>query len=334
MRSLRHGLVIGAALVLLLALWLTVCLSSCAPFSSFRAYAMGTAVTVTVNDSDLFSPMPGILSQLENEISCRLSSSAVSALNAGEERALTSATVEAIRLCISVSEKTNGAFSPFLYPVTSLWDFDAETPAVPDAEALDAAVEKVRATVWEEKDGICRLSGGGIDLGAVGKGMAVDLLAEELRREEAEGLIAVGGSIAAVGTKNGKNWTVGVRDPFSDSLSATVGVLSLKDAFVSTSGSYEKCFVRENVSYHHILDPKTGMPIQNGIRSVTVVAPSGTISDILSTACFAVGIDAGMALCREYGASCLFITESGEMIADGTFAALFTPAGERRVTVR
>ena len=133
-------------------------------------------------------------------------------------------------------------------------------------------------------------------------------------------------SLAAIGTKpSGDAWQIGVRDPFSQSTSTTLGTLALSDAFVSTSGSYEKCFTYEGETYHHILDPKTGKPCESDLLSVTVVAPSGTLSDMLSTACFLVGSEEAFSLASEYGASILAVTADGTLLASASLKGVFTP---------
>ena len=89
-----------------------------------------------------------------------------------------------------------------------------------------------------------------------------------------------------------------------------MGTLSLKGGFLSTSGSYEKTFSQEGKTYHHLLDPKTGMPVENGLVSVTIVSDSGALSDILSTACFVLGEEKGMELLEQYDAEGIFIRDA------------------------
>ena len=286
---------------------------------------MGTFVSVTAEREETARALLPLVNDLEGDISHRIPTSFVARLNAGETVTLSEEEQEVLRLALSVREATEGAFTPFAYPLTSLWQFD-HAPAVPDAEAITAALETVNASSLQFAGNEAFLTGA-LDLGAVGKGLAADRLAAALMARGESGLITVGGSIAAVGGKNGEPWRVGVRDPFDGG--KTVGTLLLRDAFVSTSGSYEKSFTENGVLYHHILDPHTGMPVQNGLLSVTVVAENGALSDILSTAAFAVGMERGAALCEAYGAHALFITEDGGLYATEGMRALFiSTAGE------
>ncbi len=284
---------------------------------------MGAFVSVTSRDGQSALSLLPVVSTLENEISHSIDSSLIAALNRGETVTPSKEVYEALRLSLELSEATGGAFSVLVLPITSLWDFDRGVR--PTDAALAEALRQTESSTLLLEDGRATLKSGGVDLGAVGKGLAADLLASALIEKGEEGLVAVGGSIGAVGRKNGELWCVGVRDPFSSSQSATLGTLSFSDAFVSTSGSYEKTFEENGKRYHHILDPKTGMPVAGELVSVTVIAESGILSDALSTALFAIGMEEGRVLCSRYGAEALFVTSTGEMYATDGFLSVFTP---------
>ena len=117
-----------------------------------------------------------------------------------------------------------------------------------------------------------------------------------------EAVISAGGSILVYGSRD---FTVGIKDP--EGGSGYIAVLTVPQSCVSTSGSYERFFEADGKRYHHILDPKTGYPADNGLISVTVISQSGILSDALSTACFVCGIEDGMALAEEYGCEAVFI---------------------------
>lgn len=305
--------------------------SSCTPsYERAEGYAMGTAITVTAQSEKTARELLPLVSALENEISHKIPSSSVAALNRGESVSLSPALLSVIEMALALEGDTSGAFSVRLLPISSLWHFEDAT--VPDADALSSALAEIKESRLSLSGSTATLSGGGVDLGAVGKGMAADVLAEALKSKGESGVVAVGGSIGVVGDKNGTPWRIGVRDPFSDSQSDIVGTLLLKDTFVSTSGSYEKCFEKDGASYHHILDSKTGMPVKTDLVSVTVIAESGALSDALSTALFAVGVEAGTLLAREYGAEALFVKKDGTMLATRGFADVFsTEKGEVQI---
>lgn len=152
-----------------------------------------------------------------------------------------------------------------------------------------------------------------LDLGAVGKGIACDVVQDYLKKQkEVSGaVIAVGGSILLYGSKaDGSDWNVAVQNPRGQDGEA-MGVLSLSGTTnVSTSGDYEKYFMQDGKRYHHILDPSTGYPADSGLISATIVSDSGLLSDGLSTACFVLGKEKGEKLLETYGAEGVFIDQN------------------------
>ena len=152
-----------------------------------------------------------------------------------------------------------------------------------------------------------------LDLGAVGKGIACDVVQDYLKKQkEVSGaVIAVGGSILLYRSKaDGSDWNVAVQNPRGQDGEA-MGVLSLSGTTnVSTSGDYEKYFMQDGKRYHHILDPSTGYPADSGLISVTIVSDSGLLSDGLSTACFVLGKEKGEKLLETYGAEGVFIDQN------------------------
>ena len=123
-----------------------------------------------------------------------------------------------------------------------------------------------------------------------------------------------GGSILTYGEKpDNSSFRIGILDPAEPS--RNIGILTLDGEWcISTSGDYERYVEVEGVRYHHILDPATGYPADSGVRSVTVLSQDGLLSDGLSTACFILGEEKGMALAKEYGVHVLFVLEDGRIL--------------------
>ena len=170
-----------------------------------------------------------------------------------------------------------------------------------------------------------------LDLGAVGKGIACDVVQDYLKKQkEVSGaVIAVGGSILLYGSKaDGNNWNVAVQNPRGQDGEA-MGVLSLSGTTnVSTSGDYEKYFMQDGKRYHHILDPSTGYPADSGLISVTIVSDSGLLSDGLSTACFVLGKEKGEKLLETYGAEGIFIDQNKKVTVTEGLKDKFTILNE------
>ena len=165
-----------------------------------------------------------------------------------------------------------------------------------------------------------------LDLGAVAKGLAIDIAARELQPFEnfaidAGGDLYFGGCNAA-----GQPWSVGIRHPRGDGLLDT---LHVSDVAVCTSGDYE----RRTDAGHHLLDPRTGAPV-NAVASVTVLAPSAMVADTLATAAFVLGPTDGIALLERHGVGGLIVTPALERFATGDMPGARPPDSLARDVAR
>jgi len=305
--------------------------------------AMGTVVQqnlYTVSHEDAApEEMMELLRDLESdELSWRLETSEISRVNASagvEEGILLSEELSRILArCLEISESSEGAFDVSLGPVTRLWDLDSWaagekecefTP--PEKEALEAALARCGSSKLRLEEGRLFLPEGmSLDLGAVGKGIALDRIHGYLRekKEITGATISVGGSVLTYGRKpDGVSWKVGILDPADTS--SYIGVLSLEGQWcVSTSGNYERYVESGGVRYHHIFDPADGYPADSGLLSVTVLTKDGFLSDALSTACFILGKEAGMSLAEKYEAEALFVEEDGRLSMTEGMREFFT----------
>ena len=278
-------------------------------------YAMGTYVQQTVygkNGQAGASAAANAISSLENEISWRVDGSEIQKLNeqaGGDPVKVSKDTFSILQASLDVAEETGGAFDPTIYPLSSLWDFGGDNQQVPAREEIDAFLPYVNYQDLALNDADCtaRLAKEleAVDLGAAGKDAGVD-----------NAVIAVGGSIGVMGRRlTQENWRISVRDPDKsvDDSDAGMGVLELSEGFVSTSGVYEKYFEQDGILYHHLLDPSTGYPAENNLLSVSVVAQTGVLSDLLSTACFVLGLDNSLSVLEHYDAQAIFITRDKEV---------------------
>ncbi len=204
------------------------------------------------------------------------------------------------------SELTNGAWDVTIAPLSHLWK-RALADGLPPS---NKEIEDMRKVIgWQklelrENDKSARLTetGMALDLGGLRKGFALDECLRIYRKYQATGLIDLGeSSLAAVGGKSRADpFRIALRHP-RETVPARLGVLRLKDAALSSSGDYEHFFLYDGVRYHHILDPRTGRPVQNGVVSVFLHIAAdepnaGLVSDILSTAFFVTGAERSLAL--------------------------------------
>ncbi len=284
------------------------------------------------------------LEHLEQEtLSWRLETAEVYKINASagsEEGYLLSKKMGALLWdCMALSEASEGAFDIGIGALVRLWDIDrwaaqAQTGVyqVPSEEEVRMALQLCSGQIRleAETNRVYLPEGMGLDLGAVGKGIALTEIQSLLEKEEAisGAVISVGGSILTYGKKaDGTNWIVGITDPFGTS--DYIGTLSLDGQWcVSTSGNYERYVEVDGVRYHHILDPATGYPADRGVSSVTVLSENGMLSDGLSTACFILGPKKGMTLAEKYGVEVLYILDDGSIILSEGMKPYWTQRGQ------
>lgn len=212
--------------------------------------------------------------------------------NNGDAVDVSKETSDVLRFALDMSKKTDGALDPTIYPVLTAWGFTTDNYRVPDEKEIQTLLGHVGYENVEVNGQSVRIPEGmELDLGAVGKGYAGDLAAELI--EEAginSALLSIGGNIQAVGSKpDGSDWRLAIQNPYGD---GEAGILEISDCAVVTSGNYERYFTADDgTTYGHIIDPKTGYPVDNGLASVTIITKEGKKGDALSTAMFVKGID-------------------------------------------
>lgn len=217
---------------------------------------------------------------------------------------------------LSITRESDGAFDIAIAPLTSLWDFTAEDPKVPD----DAAIQK--ALPLCSSDGVT-IDGQDItlpsddiqfDVGAIAKGYIADRLKDFLVKKGVNSaIINLGGNILCIGSKpDGTPFKIGIQKPFADR-NETEAVMDITGKSVVSSGIYERCFKQGGKLYHHILNPQTGYPYENGLISVTIISDQSVDGDALSTTCFALGLEDGLKFAEKKGVQAVFITEDYEL---------------------
>ena len=217
---------------------------------------------------------------------------------------------------LAITRESDGAFDIAIAPLTSLWDFTAEDPKVPD----DAAIQK--ALPLCSSDGVT-IDGQDItlpsddiqfDVGAIAKGYIADRLKDFLVKKGVNSaIINLGGNVLCIGSKpDGTPFKVGIQKPFADR-NETEAVMDITGKSVVSSGIYERCFKQGGKLYHHILNPQTGYPYENGLISVTIISDQSVDGDALSTTCFALGLEDGLKFAEKKGVQAVFITEDYEL---------------------
>lgn len=277
----------------------------------------------------------GIQAQLDRvvaQMSTWLADSDLSRFNraaAGSWVALPEELFTVLRCALEIAEASDGAFDPTVGPLVDLWGFGPKgrIHGIPAAEELAAVRDRIgwqRLALRAESREALQPGGAQVDLSAIAKGYAVDLVATHLRqRGIASGLVEVGGELYGYGRKpDGTAWRVLVEvDPDRDD--DAPHVLRLQEKAVATSGDRWHRYRHEGDEYAHTLDPRTGKPVEHAPVAVTVVVADAMRADAWATALTVLGAEAGLTLARRHALAARFVVR-GET---GT-AATATPGFE------
>ena len=310
--------------VLAAALLLTACSNNVSKVSG-EYYALDTICTQQVTGGDAQAAadeVSAMLARITTEMSMNEGSDLFAVNFAAPQGAQVSPeSASLLQTALSLATLTSGVFDPTIGPVSSLWDISG-TPRVPSAEELASAVPLVDYTGVTIEGTTVTLAKQGmmLDFGGIGKGYAADLAAQIYEKHGVQtALLNLGGNIFAYGTKaDGSDYRIGLRDP-DGADNDYFAIVSVQNSSVVTSGVYERYFESNGVTYHHLFNPETGYPTDNGLAAVTVVCESSTKADALSTALFVMGLEDGLAFAElQDDVEAAFITTDKKVyITDG-----------------
>ena len=212
-----------------------------------------------------------------------------------------------------ISALTGETFCVTIAPLTKLWDFTGGTNRMPTEEQRLLSLPLVGDAnlVLGEGNTVTLAPGMEIDLGGIAKGYIADRLAEKVRGKVTGAILNFGGNVYAVAHKpDGSAFRVGVRDPKGTAMDY-VAIVDVVDKTVVTSGTYERFFTVDGVTYHHILDPKTGLPAPSDLAGATIVGDSSMDADALATACIVLGRDKALKMLNDNGFDGVLIDVDG-----------------------
>jgi FAD:protein FMN transferase len=229
-------------------------------------------------------------------------------------------TREVLRVARQVSDQTGGRFDVTFGALSGLWKFDTQDKddSVPDRREVLKRLPLVNYRDIEVDDragtALLKRKGMRVNLGGIGKGYAVDRSVAILRESGLRDfMIQAGGDMYVGGRRGDRPWRLGIRDPRGPA-DKSFAMLDLTDGTFSTSGDYERFFIKDGRRYHHILDLSVGEPAQ-GCRSVTLVTERAVIADALAKGVFILGPDAGMALIeRTPGVQGVIVSAKNEVL--------------------
>ncbi len=280
-------------------------------YHSPTLFAMGTTLDITIQgrggkrSKNDVNRAVALARRIENETSRFKPGSDVSRINTAAGVApveVGDATFNIIEKALEYGKMTGGAFDITVAPIVKLWGFYNQKYRVPTAKEIAAATALVdyRKVIIDARSKTVMLTDKGmkIDLGGIAKGYAVQAMCDLYKQMGVKhALINFGGAIGAVGNRaDGKDWVIGIKDPRGEG-GALVGELKVSNGFVSSSGDYERFFVKGSKRYFHIFDPSSGYNPKETM-SATVVGPNSMDTDMLSTTLMVQGPRRGIELMK------------------------------------
>ncbi|HUX91635.1 MAG TPA: FAD:protein FMN transferase [Gallionellaceae bacterium] len=334
-------MIVRAALLLIVTLLLSACGKE--PLYQEEGFVFGTRVEVSVYSEDETHARQAVATIMQefqrlHELLHAWRPSVLSRLNtafaSGKAVAITPELEAMLRDAAQLSAQSGGLFNPAIGGLVKLWGFhsDEYKSVLPDAEplaALVAAQPQMRQISFLSNTAVTTVSSSNravqLDLGGYAKGYALDRAALLLKQQGIHNaLINIGGNVLALGTHGSRPWRVGIQHPRKPGPLAT---LELRDGeAIGTSGDYQRYFELDGSRYCHLIDPRSGQPVQ-GVQAVTVLtrgARAGVLSDATSKPLFIAGAGAWLA-----GAQKMQLSEA--LLIDAAGTVHLTAAMQKRL---
>lgn len=307
----QRNLILVAFFIIVLAG--TACTQSKTSDLSRSDFVLGTVCSIKLvqgGDEKTLDAVFARLREIEDRMSANKDGTEIAAVNkaagaSGPNGAvkLSEDTFYVVSKAIEYAKLSGGVFDPSVGPLVKLWNIGGEGATVPSQKSIHAALKLIdwKKIVLDPVAKTVRLPGAGmrIDLGAIAKGYAADECSRILHEHKVRAAIVdLGGNVLVFGKKkDGSSWKIGVQNPETER-GSYIGLISGFDLTVVTSGIYERYFIENDKRYHHILDTRTGYPVENGLKSVTIATNSSIDADGLSTTVFALGREKGLELVK------------------------------------
>lgn len=301
-------------------------------YSSKTFFALDTVITVTIYEKDqyeLLTLCEDFVKQKETLFSATNPESDIYHINhaKGNWTNVDPETILLLKEALSYCELSEGALDITILPVKDLWDFTSDSPALPDQDKIETALSKVDYTQIEINNSSVRLQkkDAMLDLGCIAKGYIADELKQYLIDQGvSSALLSLGGNIVTIGTKpDGSSFKIGIKEPFAQTANPITTVLASDSKnktpkeypCVVTSGIYERYFQIDKKIYHHILNSKTGYPVENQLASVTIMCDNSMKADALSTLCLLLGQEKAQTLIENTpDVNAIFVTRNKEVL--------------------
>ena len=284
---------------------------------------------IGISQDDLAMEVDRLLREVNDQMSTYLADSEISRFNraaAGEWFAVSPATAQVVAEALEIGRKSHGAYDITVGPLVRLWQFgapaggkqddsDLPTPKMipPEPETIQAVLEDIgqkHLQVRTDPPALRKeVAGLEIDLSSIAKGYAVDRVAELFEGHGAvDYMVEIGGEVRVGGIRpDGKSWQIGIERPTADRREVE-RIVPLRNQAMATSGDYRNFFEYEGRRYSHLIDPRTGRPVEHNLGSVTVLADRCAEADALATTLLVLGPKEGLTWATEHDVAALLIT--------------------------
>lgn len=308
-------------------------LSGCSALSKKRDLTYSDTLFDTVikveildySDEEVIKGCEDICKKYDAMFSKTNENSEISKINqaAGQPVEVSDDMITIIKKGLYYSRLSQGAFDITIGSVSNLWDFKSEEPVIPAADAVAAAKNHVNFLNIILKNNTVTLTDPNtqLDVGAIAKGYIADRLKDYLKENGVKhAVINLGGNVLTLGTKaDGSDYNIAIQKPFDKSGEAIASV-KISDKSVVTTGNYQRYFEKDGKIYHHVLDPKTGMPCETDLYSVSIITVSSLTADALSTVCFLKGYQEALALVNQLNnVDAVFVTSDNKVHYSANF---------------
>lgn len=296
-------------------------------------FAMDTYMTLTAYGENAEKGLDAAveeINKIEQLVSTGIDTSEISKINKNGKGSVSEDTGYLIERSKEIYDSTNGVFDITIYPIMQAWGFPTEKYRVPGKKEL----KKLRVLMGaddviynkEKQEVVLNKKGMKIDLGGIAKGYTSAKVMDIFKDNGIKSaVISLGGNVQALnGKPDGSDWRVAVENPADTG--SYIGVLAIQDKAVITSGGYERYFEQDGKTYHHIIDPATGYPANNGLTSVTIVSDDGTLADGLSTSLFIMGPEKAQKYWKKHSDEfdTILVKEDGSILVSEGIADNFT----------
>lgn len=304
--------------------------------NQYSGYAQGTTFTITYdpNAGDLQSEIDQIFKDMDKSMSLWDTSSYISRINASQKEIQVDKYFSYVYdLSSQINQETNGAFNPSVFPLIKYWGFAKDRFHPDSITAKKITVDTLKK--YSQWGSIAKVSENkfqrkhhrsGIDFNAIAQGYTVDLVAELFKAKNVENyMIEIGGEVSAKGhNQNGKTWLIGIDKPISDSTTRELqAIVELDNLSIATSGSYRKFYNKDGRRFSHAIDPRTGMPVEHRLLSVSVIMEGCAKADAYATAFLVMGAPNTVAFVEKHPEIMVYLISDG---FNGDYEVYMSPA--------